>query len=152
MRLSGYHAWDTKGMIPQSPVSTLRQETGPPYDVDGEVTSVPTASTNGASETTGAAALVTNFDVVRYCHEDLLLSVNQINDPKIALRHISDAQVPFLVQAFRVFKFARARGTLSVTTTVTASRCEEYKGTQSTTPLVLDEASPEALLDGRHRI
>lgn len=44
-----------------------------------------TAPSISTSETKGRAVRVTNFDVARYRHEDLLLRVNQIDDSEISL-------------------------------------------------------------------
>lgn len=91
-------------MIPQNLVHLSEKELPPPAnvdcevndaDVDGEVTEMKIAPSDGASDTTGMAVRVTNFDIALFRHQDLL-RYSQIRDLEILLRDISGIQVFFL--------------------------------------------------------
>lgn len=108
-------------MVTQSPVPTSGVKLPPPADVEEEVTPVPTTPSDGAPRTTGTAVRVNKFVVARYRHENLLVRVNQINNPEIPLCDINDGRVLSLVQSIHAYLFHLARGTLSVMTTITAT-------------------------------
>lgn len=90
-----------------------------PSDVKGEVTEMATYPNDVASENSGTAMRMTQFDVAYYHHESLLLRANQINDSETPLHTISDGHVISLAQSSCLYGFDHAKGTLTVTTTAT---------------------------------
>lgn len=90
------------------------------------------------------------FDVAHHRHVNLLLSVNLINDFKILLRDISNAQVLSLAQCIRVYGSDYATEILFVTTIATAHRSEAFERAPSATPLVLKYTSSVILLVSRN--
>lgn len=97
MHPSGYYASHTLAIISRSPFHTFCKDVPPSVDMKGVVTKTARLLNGGASETLTTAVRVIKFDVVHYCHEDLLFGVNQISDAKIQLRDASDGHVVFLL-------------------------------------------------------
>lgn len=116
------------------------------------VTSVPKVPRDIVLETRGAKVWVTKFDIPHYHLEDVFLRVNPINDPYISLRSMSDGHVLLLLQSLHAYGFDPARGTLSVKTTVAASRSEENEKALSATPRKHDEEALQILYDERDRL
>lgn len=97
----GYHEWDEKAIVLQSPVPPSAKKLPPPANVKEETTPVQIAPSDGASETTGTVMRETKFDTANYPYKDLLLRAHQINDPEIPLCDISNVHVYPFVQSFR---------------------------------------------------
>lgn len=85
-------------MIPQSLASSSGGELPLPAYKEGEVTHVATVPRDSASETSGRAVRVAKLDNANanYRHYNLLFKTNQINNPKIILLEMNNAQVLFL--------------------------------------------------------
>lgn len=143
-------AWDIQAMVLRNPVLPSAKKQSSPATFDGDITLVPTALSGSASETTGTAVRATKFDFVHDRHWDVLFRRDQKDDPNILLCNMSDAHV-YLVEAFSVYEFDHARGTLSVTTTAAAS-LDESEEASSATPRVLDKDAYVVLMNRRNRI
>lgn len=118
---------------------------------------MPTVPSDGASVTTATVTTAmivraTKFGVAQYLHKDVLHGVNQISNPKIALRCISDTRALSLVQFLRVYGSDPARETLFFKITAAASRFEKILGAPLATFCVPDEAAYVVLLDERPQI
>lgn len=95
---------------------------------------------------------VAKFDIAYYRNEDVLLKLNQINDPKIALSNKSDTHVHFHLKFFSAYGFGLERETSSVIATTAASRSKLIEGAPQAASCVLDEAAPVILLLGMYRL
>lgn len=139
-------------MMPQSFLPASVMELPPPGDVEEAVTLAATAFSDRLFMIVGTVVRETEIDNARYRHEDLLLKVNQINEPETPLRDMSDAHVRSLERFFRTCRFDYAWKTLSVTATATATRSEPGEGVSSSTPFILIVGASVALLDRSHRL
>lgn len=90
IRLSGYYAWDNQSLILQNPIPPSNNELPLSADFKWEVTEMVALLNDGAFATKGTTVPIKKFHVAPYCHEDLFLKVNLINDPEILLIDISD--------------------------------------------------------------
>lgn len=91
--------------IPLSPVHTSWKNVPSPVDVKNEVTEIAIALYISMFEITGMPARVIKFGFAYYCHKDLLLMVNETNDPEVLPRNITHYRVLFIVQSFRTYGF-----------------------------------------------
>lgn len=147
---SEYFAWHTQAMILQSSVHPSRKKLPLPANVDGEITELAAASIVGTVEAKSTGAWVTNFGAVHHRHEDLLLRINQINDIDIHLHDISVVHIHCFAHSIRVYWFAHARETLSVTSGATSHRFKACEGAPSGTLRVLVGITIVVQLVGRH--
>lgn len=101
----------------------------------------------GTFDTTGTAVQAKTFDVTQNLHEDLLLGVEQINDPDIPLRHVSDSHVLSLAQSVLAYGFLHKRRTLSVITPSMANCSEAREGALIGTFRFLEKAASVVLVN-----
>lgn len=137
-------------MIPQTDIHPSAKKQFLLSGFKREVTPEATAPSDVASDTTGTAVHVTEFDFAHNRHEYLLLKGIQANNPEHALRNISNSHVRLLAQSFLENRFAHERRTLFVTTTAVERRSKKTKAAPPAIPLVLDDAASMVLLPERH--
>lgn len=97
---SGYYQRDTQKIIPQSLIHPHGKDVPPPANVESEFTESAAVLNDCISEITCTATWVTKFDAADYRQMNLLLRVNQINNPEVPLGDIFDARICLLAQPF----------------------------------------------------